>query len=313
MPARPFQLDLAAYGPTAPAQVAPSRAAAEEYCRQFALSHYENFTVASWFLPKALRQHFCHIYAYCRWADDLADEVATPEQSLELLAWWEEELNACYAGQARHPVFVALAMTIAEFNIPIEPFRNLLIAFRQDQSQTTYATYEELLRYCDHSANPVGELVLYLGRCHNGLTVPLSNAICTGLQLANHWQDVARDHACGRVYLPTTDQRQFNIGDAQLNERPASLDFCRLLKLEVDRAEALLTSGWPLVTLVSREVKLPVELFVRGGLATLQAIRDQNYDVLTQRPTLSKWRKLKLLGQAWWSQRFGRRRPESSA
>ncbi len=299
MPDRSFQPELAAYGPHRDPGDVPSLRQSQAYCRRLAASHYENFTVASWLLPKDLRQHFANVYAYCRWADDLADEVGNAQQSLLLLDWWAGELERCYAGEAEHPVFIALLKTIREFEIPQEPFRDLLIAFRQDQTQTSYDTFDELLAYCRHSANPVGSLVLYLGRCSNAMTVPLSDSICTGLQLANHWQDVARDFAKGRIYLPREDCDRFQVTDDMLADNVASLEFTRLMEFEVERAAALLNAGWPLVTLVPQRLKIAIRLFLLGGLETLAAIRQQDYDVLAHRPTLSKWRKLQLLWMAW--------------
>src|SRR5688572_24380446 len=183
--------DLETFGPDRATKV-PSLVESQDYCLRLALTHYENFAVATRLLPRDLRQHFYHVYAYCRWADDLADETADRARSLKLLDWWEHELAECYSGRSRHPVFVALEGTIAEFAIPIEPFRRLITAFRQDQTTTWYGSFDELLGYCRNSADPVGRLVLYLGRCHNDATTgPLSDSICTGLQLANFWQDVA--------------------------------------------------------------------------------------------------------------------------
>lgn len=312
MSANSFQLDLAAYGPHRAVQTCVGHVAAQQYCRELATRHYENFTVASWLMPRHLRQHFCNVYAYCRWADDLADEVHGGEESLKLLAWWEEQLHACYAGQTTHPVFVALRETIDEFAIPINPFRDLLIAFRQDQTQTRYETFDDLLEYCRYSANPVGHLVLYLGRSKNELTTPLSDSICTGLQLANHWQDVARDFANQRVYLPSEDLRRFDVPLTQLAEATGGLEFCQLLKFEVARAQEYLSAGWPLVTLVSPELKLPIELFLRGGLATLDAIGEQDYDVLAKRPKVGKLKKGILLLQSLSSRWLGRARGSES-
>src|SRR5271157_2146557 len=141
---------------------APSLAAAQQYCRRLARTHYENFSVASWFLPPRLRQHFFNVYAYCRISDDFGDEVGNPAASLQLLDQWESELHACYAGNPRHPVFVALAETVHKFEIPQQTFADLLTAFRQDQTVTRYPTFEDLLGYCRNSANPVGRLVLYV-------------------------------------------------------------------------------------------------------------------------------------------------------
>jgi squalene synthase HpnC len=297
--------ELERYGPEA--RLAEfSLAGAQAYCRRLAISHYENFTVASWLLPSWLRQHFCNVYAYCRWADDLADETGDPARSLALLNWWETELRNCFAGRATHPVFVALRGTIAEFGLPPEPFHDLLVAFRRDQTHTRYATYDELLDYCRYSANPVGRIVLHLGRCHNDATARDADAICTGLQLANHWQDVARDYARGRVYLPEQDLAAFGVREEDLGATAASDGFKRLLRHEVERAEALLDNGARLVKQVSPDLRLAVALFVRGGQAILRQIRLADFDVLARRPQVSRSVKLRLLVSAWWATRGGR-------
>ena len=310
MSAATFANELALYGPMpAEARRAPSIAEAQEYCRQLATSHYENFTVASFLLPRDLRPHFHSIYAYCRWADDLADETAGGDESLRLLEWWEDELAACYRGDARHPVFVALRHTIDEFGVPIEPFQNLLLAFRQDQYRNRYETFNELLAYCRNSANPVGRLVLYLGRAATPENFALSDSICTGLQLANFCQDVARDYDRGRIYLPLDDCRAAGYDEAMFQRREFNPAFRRLLAGQVDRAEALLRAGEPLVRSVPRGLQLDVALFIRGGLAVLNRIRAQDYDVWRRRPVVSKLAKLRLFAAAWWQVHWRGARP----
>lgn len=299
MPAWDFASELSRHGPHAAQspRMTPDEAAA--YCRRLAKSHYENFTVASWLLPPRLREHFYSVYAYCRWADDLADEAGDADYSLKLLDWWERQLDDCYRGRAVHPVFLALMETIELFDIPPEPFRNLLVAFRQDQRKTRYETFDELLGYCVNSANPVGRLVLYLGRAHDAENARLSDDICTALQLANFWQDVARDYDRGRIYLPRETTRRFGYDDEMFERREFNEAFARSLALEVDRAQALFDSGSPLVERVPKELRIDVELFLRGGLAVLQAIRRSGYNVWRKRPTVGKWRKLRLLFSAW--------------
>jgi squalene synthase HpnC len=293
MPAPTILEELAVYGPAA-ASAAVSRAEAESYCRRLAKTHYENFSVASWLLPRALRQDFYNVYAYCRWADDLADETGDAAQSLRLLDWWEAELERCYAGEATHPVFVALRSTIETFDLPQQPLADLLIAFRRDQVQTRYATYDELLDYCRYSANPVGRIVLHLGQSYSEGNAVLSDKICTGLQLVNHCQDVGRDLDRGRIYLPQEELQGIDLHEAVL---PAFRD---VLKRNVDRAEALLEQGRGLIDRVQPALRLQVHLFVHGGLATVEAIRAQEYDVLDlRRPTVSKWRKAWLVFDAW--------------
>jgi len=295
---------LATLGPTSTA-AAPSLAEASEYCRRLATTHYENFSVIGRLLPRELRRHVYRIYAYCRWADDLSDEVGDPVRSLELLEWWERELRACYAGEARHPVFVALAETIHEFAIPPEPFLALLAAFKQDQRQTRYETFDELVGYCRGSADPVGRLVLYLGRCCDDERAALSDLICTGLQLANFWQDVRRDFAIGRVYIPREDLERFAVTEAELTQAPASAGLRKLLKFEVDRAEEWLRRGLPLVERMPRAISGDVWLFAQGGLKILAKIRRLDYDVVSRRPKVSKLDQALLLVGCMWRNTFG--------
>jgi squalene synthase HpnC len=300
MTSEAFAVDLREYGPEAlaGAHAAGRVATADEaraYCRRLALTHYENFRVASWLLPRALRPHFYHVYAYCRWADDLADETGGGPRSLELLDWWEAQLHACYAGETRHPVFIALADTIREFEIPPQPFLALLTAFRQDQRITRYESFEELLGYCRNSADPVGRLVLYLGRCHDEPNGRLADAVCTGLQLANFWQDVAGDWDRGRIYLPLADCRRFGYNEEDFVARRASPEFRRLLAFEVDRAERWLRDGLPLVEQLPGRLRGDVWLFVHGGLKILERIRKIDYDVWKRRPKVSRFDQLRLL------------------
>ncbi|MGA2035508.1 MAG: squalene synthase HpnC [Thermoguttaceae bacterium] len=290
----------------------PSPRESRRYCRRLARRHYENFTVVSWFLPRSLRQDFFNVYAYCRSADDLADEQTDSRRSLALLDSWKGELDDCYRGTVRHPVFVALAETIRKFDIPKEPFCDLLVAFRQDLRVTRYEDFDQLLNYCRYSANPVGRIVLHLGRCATPDRMQLSDSICTGLQLANFCQDVARDSRRGRVYLPASDCRQFAYDEAMLARGECNEAFRRLLAAEVDRAQGLLRRGIPLVAMMPRELQLDVALFISGGLAILKAIRRRNYDVWSSRPALAKSEKLRLFVDCWWRlQRgtFGRCEP----
>jgi squalene synthase HpnC len=290
--------ELARYGPHAggpPASLAGARA----YCRHLARAHYENFSVVSHLVPRRLRQHFCHIYAYCRWSDDLADETGDPARSLDLLDWWQQELDACYAGGATHPVFVALRETIRAFDIPAQPFHDLLTAFRRDQHQTRYETCEELLDYCRYSANPVGHLVLYLGGCADDVRRCLSDHICTGLQLVNFCQDVDRDYARGRVYLPLALQRRHGVDEAMLARRAATGPLRELVADMAERAESQLRDGLPLVKSAPPELRRQVALFAGGGLAIAKAIRRCDFDVWTKRPMLGRWGKLRLLLRVW--------------
>ncbi len=274
--------------------VAPTLEEARAYCQRLAESHYENFHVASWFLPKALRPHFHAIYAYCRISDDLGDEVGDPAQALALLDLWGRELDACYAGSARHPVFVALGETIRACSIPKEPFADLLTAFRQDQTVIRFATMRDVLGYCRYSANPVGRLVLYACGEANAERFRLSDATCTGLQLANFWQDVREDYTRGRVYIPQDDMKRFGVTDDTIAAGSATPQFRALLRHEVDYARSLFEEGLPLIGMVNRDLALDLDLFSRGGLEILRAIERQDYDVLSARPAITKATKLQL-------------------
>jgi squalene synthase HpnC len=276
----------------------PSLAEALVYCERLARTHYENFSVATWFLPRRVQPHFYSLYAYCRISDDLGDEVGDPQLSLQLLDEWQAELDACYLGHARHPVFVALAETIKACDIPKDPFTNLLKAFRQDQTTTRYQSFEDLLGYCENSANPVGRLVLYACGYRDPERQELSDFTCTALQLANFWQDVGVDYGKGRIYLPLNDMSRFGVPEQVIACRRATPGFLRLMEFEVERARDWFERGLPLVAKVDRELAIDIELFTRGGQAILNAIEKQDFDVLRARPAISKPRKLALVARA---------------
>jgi squalene synthase HpnC len=303
-----FAVELARFGPER--SIAPvSLAEARSYCRHLARTHYENFTVASLLLPRRLLQHFHNVYAYCRWADDLADEAGGGTRALRLLRWWKEELIRCYGGEPSHPVMIALRDTIQRFHIPPEPFVHLLFAFEQDQLVKRYQTYEQLLGYCRFSANPVGRLVLYLCETCDDENAALSDHICTALQLANFWQDVARDFAIDRVYLPEEDRRRFGYSDVDLEHRRPTPAFIELMRFEVERTQDLFYRGMPLVERMAAEVRLDIELFIQGGLAILRKIERAGYNVWQTRPVLSKLDKARLLAGALARRWLGTARP----
>jgi squalene synthase HpnC len=277
---------------------APSLEQSRAYCERLARSHYENFSVASWFLPARLRQHFFNVYAYCRISDDLGDEVGNPAASLLLLDQWQKELEVCYAGSPRHPVFVALAETVRTFEIPQHEFSDLLSAFRQDQTITRYQTFDDLLRYCRNSANPVGHLVLYLGGYRDAERQKLSDYTCTALQLANFWQDVSVDYEKGRIYLPLESLRRFGVTEEDLTANRNTHAFCEMMRYEVARAREWFERGLPLVGKVEKELAIDLQLFTRGGQEILNAIEKQGYAVLGRRPSISKSRKLALVARA---------------
>jgi squalene synthase HpnC len=304
-----FAEELRKWGPGAGGAV--TLAEARAYCAHVARTHYENFTVVSMLLPRRLVVHFHAVYAYCRWSDDLADETAGGQEALDLIAWWRGELLACYPhGQAgsppygggspdpTHPVMIALRETVREFAIPPEPFLNLLVAFEQDQRVKRYETFDELLGYCRNSANPVGHLVLYLFGCFDAKRAALADEVCTGLQLANFWQDVARDHAIGRVYLPAEDRRRFGYADDDLEARRFTPAFAELMRFEVERTKGYFDRGAALLPMLPREARFDVDLFIRGGRAILRAIERIGYDVWSRRPEVSNWDKVKLLAAA---------------
>jgi squalene synthase HpnC len=275
-------------------ETAPTLDEARAWCKELAESHYENFHVATWFLPKDLRPHFQSIYAYCRVSDDLGDEVDDRSAALALLDLWGRELDACYEGRARHPVFVALAETIKECSIPKEPFADLLVAFRQDQTVTRFDTMQDVLAYCRYSANPVGRLVLHACGEANEENFLLSDATCSALQLANFWQDVSVDFAKGRIYLPQKDMETFGVTEEYLAEGIVTPGFRGLMRCEVDYARTLFEQGLPLIGLVNRNLAIDLDLFSRGGLEILRAIERQDYDVLAARPSISKGAKARL-------------------
>jgi squalene synthase HpnC len=266
-----------------------------EYTRWLATHHYENFHVVSFLLPKRLHQDFYNVYAYCRWADDLGDETGNRHESLRLLAWWRTELDAMYAGRATHPVFAALRPTVERHSIPSEPFANLIDAFVQDQTVTRYRNWDELFNYCRNSANPVGRLVLYLCGYSDPQRQYLSDATCTGLQLANFWQDVTVDQLKDRVYIPLDimDRHGYTVDDLFAHRfTPA---FREVMREIVARARDLFREGMPLIGMVNRRLSLDLDLFSRGGLRVLDKIAQQDYNVLASRPKISKAERVGLL------------------
>jgi len=329
---------LETYGPRCCPRLDYEQAVA--YTRDLVRTHYENFTVVSWMLPRTLRDDFGHVYAFCRWADDLGDETGDPQRSVELLTWWREELDACYGGAPRHPVFVALQPTIEQHGIPRRPFDDLIDAFLQDQRMDRYATWDQVLDYCTRSANPVGRLVLYLCGYRDAQRQRFSDATCTALQLANFWQDVRRDVLeRERVYVPREVAAACGLdvetmvaairadGEA---EAAAAGGCCAARRLPsagitallpgyrktlselVERTWPMYREGRALWPLVSGRLRIHVSLFTRGGESVLRLIERSDFNTLQHRPTLSRSRKVALmLGMAaesvasWWWRRTG--------
>ena len=274
-------------------------AEAERYTRWLATHHYENFNVVSWLLPRHLHQHFYNVYAYCRWSDDLGDEVADPARALKLLDAWEYELRLIYedgAGPA-HPVLIALRETIRAKDIPLQPFCDLLRAFRQDQTVHRYATWDEVLDYCVYSANPVGRLVLYLCGYRDEPRQKLSDYTCTALQLANFWQDVSRDLEKGRIYIPLEALAAHRLTEEEIANRRFDARYTALMASLIARTRELFRAGQPLAQTVQRFLRVDLEMFSGGGLAILDAIEASGYNTLKHRPSLSKWTQAKLLGK----------------
>jgi squalene synthase HpnC len=265
------------------------------YTRWLATIHYENFHVVSLLLPKRLHQDFYNVYAYCRWADDLADEIGDTEESLRLLAWWRGELDSMYEGWAGHPVFAALGPTVEEYGIPREPFSDLVDAFVQDQTVTRYRDWDELFGYCRNSANPVGRLILYLCGYSDEKRQRLSDATCTALQLANFWQDVTVDLKKDRVYLPTAILERHGCTVEDVFARRFTPAFAAAMREAVEKARELFLEGLPLSRMVDRRLGIDLDLFSRGGMRVLEKIERQGYDVLRERPAISKVERVGLL------------------
>ena len=275
-----------------------SRALKEAYawCGAYARDHEENFTVISWVLPGSLRPHFAALYAFCRYTDDLGDEAEGDR--LALLADWSRDLLRCYEGLREAPLFIALGQTIDRYQIPSEVFAKLIEANRMDQVKTRFATYSELLHYCEHSATPVGRMVLYVLGYRDEPRHELADATCIGLQLANFWQDVTVDYEKGRVYLPIEDMARFGVTEADIAARRDSRNMRRLVRFEVQRARELFARGQELEGLVDRRARADVRLFRLGGEAVLDAIRARKYDVLSERPTIPKRKKVWMAASA---------------
>lgn len=280
----------------------PSLSESQALCTRLAKTHYENFTLISWLVPRRMRSHLAALYAFCRTVDDIGDEA--PGARINLLDRFEAELHAAYDARPYHPVIVALQHTIHTYNLPAEPFSKLIEANRIDQEKTRYETFAELLRYCEHSANPVGRLFLMLYGYRDEERFALSDATCTALQLTNFWQDIKRDFAVGRIYLPEDDMRRFGVKEEDLAKDGASDWVRKLLRFQVRRTIDYFETGLPLIDRVHGHLKVDVALFSRGGLAILDKIEEQGFDTLSARPTLAKREKLGLFFSTLLSRRW---------
>jgi squalene synthase HpnC len=277
-----------------------------QYTHWLATHHYENFHVVSFLLPKHLHQDFYNVYSFCRWADDLGDEIGSPAESLRLLSWWRAELQKMYAGECSHPVFVALQATAERHHLPIDPFDDLIKAFEQDQTVARYQNFDELVEYCRYSANPVGRLVLGLCGYSDAARYELSDATCTALQLANFWQDVTVDWQKDRVYLPLDVLARHGSSVDAIANRHFDAHFRAAMKEAVDVARTLFLKGLPLADQVNRRLAIDLELFSRGGLKVLDKIERQDYNVLSTRPAVSKLERVGLLLSALTRRAFSR-------
>ena len=275
-----------------------SKAEAEQYTRWLATHHYENFHVVTFLLPKRLHQDFYNVYSFCRWADDLGDEIGSTSESLRLLAWWRRELDAMYAGEVRHPVFVALQPTVQKYNLPMRLFSDLISAFEQDQVVTRYQNWTDLFGYCRCSANPVGRLVLRLCGYADEERDRLSDATCTGLQLANFWQDVTVDYEKNRVYLPLDLLAKHGCTASDIATRNFTPAFQAAMREAVGVARRLFLEGLPLVKMVDRRLSFDLDLFSRGGMSVLDKIERQKYNVLGKRPKVSRFDRVGLVAHA---------------
>lgn len=303
---------LAEYGPTS-AKVA-TLAQARAWCSELTKTHGENFSVLSALVPADRVDDFAAVYAFCRVADDLGDEMGSPSRATELLGWWRSSLEACFAGTASHPVFVALRTTIERHNLPADPFHDLITAFESDQVKNRYASWEELLGYCKLSADPVGRLVLMvLGERRDAAAFAASDAICTALQLTNHWQDVRRDYLeRNRIYLPSdcwsSERFEERLGATcrigYAPDRTFLAEWREAMRAQSIKTWTLFESGAKLLGMLQPAHRPLIWLFLAGGTGTLRQIEAWNYETCLARPTLSKFSKLLLVGRArWWGRR----------
>lgn len=291
-----FLADLQNFGPDSNQSALLSLEESLDYCRSLALKHYENFSIASWLIPRNLRPHFFNVYAYCRWSDDLADEVGSKEKSLQLLDWWRGELRACFQGTATHPVMIALRSTLEAHSLKIEPFEDLLDAFCQDQRQDRYETDADLEAYCRGSANPVGRIVLGLAGVDDPQAMAWSDSICTGLQLANFAQDMARDAALNRIYIPK--ERWGVVSESDWLAGVSSEERNKVVSQWIKDIRPRFSVARDLSKVVPGWLARDIHLFAGGGIVILDAIEKHHCDVWTKRIEVGRTSKAKLLVKA---------------
>jgi squalene synthase HpnC len=260
------------------------------------VGHYENFPVASVLLPRPLRHPVAVIYRFARTADDFADEGDRPAaERLALLEGYREELRRIAGGRApASPLFNEVREVIAEYDLPVEPFHDLLDAFSQDVTKARYASFAEVLDYCRRSADPIGRLMLGLYResCDRKFGdrhVAWSDAICSALQLANFWQDVAIDFAKDRIYLPQDEMARFGVSERQIAARDTGGGWTALMNFQVQRTRAMLERGAPLALVLPGRIGLEIRTVVQGGLRILEKIERVRGNVFRRRPVLRAW------------------------
>jgi squalene synthase HpnC len=271
---------------------------AYQYCAEFARVHHENFPVASRFVPAALRPHVVALYAFFRAADDFTDEPQYDGHRGEALDAWQEELNLCFHGEPRHPVFVALHDTINKRGLTLPPFEDLLSAFRADLEVTRYATFASLRAYTARSAEPVGRLLLGLFGYYNPEFIRFADEIFTAIQLTNYWRDVAADVARDHIYIPGEDLHFFGVSEADLKALRPAAPIRDLMRFEVARTRALFERGRPLLGKLGRDLKFELALIWLAGMAILDKIEEADFDVFTHRPVIGTRDKAKILARA---------------
>ncbi len=298
--------------PQSPPVASRAADAAFEYCAKLTTSHYENFPVASLFLPEEKRDYIRAVYAFSRIADDFADEGdRTPGERLALLDDWGRRLDDAYAGSADHPVFIALAETVRKNRIPREYLADLLSAFRQDVSVKRYGTLDELLDYCSRSANPVGRIVLHIFGHRDEELGRMSDCICTALQLTNFWQDLGYDISRDRLYLPAAEMHRFGYSEEDWRKRVVDERFRGLMASMVGMTRDLFAAGSALPDKVERDILLELRLVWLGGMSILRRIERAGYDVFSMRPSISTPGKIMLLARGLLMRdisRYGRKR-----
>jgi squalene synthase HpnC len=272
--------------------------AAFAYCERMARGHYENFPVASRFVPARLRPFVWAVYAFARSADDFADEARFAGRRAEALGFWEEQLERCFHGEAEHPVFIALRDAVEKCDLPIAPLRDMLTAFTMDLSVNRYQTYAQLERYFQHSAHPVGRLVLHIFGYREPSLHCFSDDVCAALQLTNFLQDVGIDLAKDRIYLPQEDLKHFGVTESMLFARQVTPELRDLYRFEVARARSLFERGRPIIDRVGPELGFELAMIWQGGNTILDKLEAVGYDVFRRRPTLNAADKARMVARA---------------